>query len=90
MEQELTLVTAPGSLEGRLGETLRAALEGRTVRFHREGESLENRRVLFAFSLPENGVSAGLWGFLGWLRDHRGCLCGSVGEIGRASCRDRV
>ena len=81
MEQELTLVTAPGSLEGRLGETLRAALEGRTVRFHREGESLENRRVLFAFSLPENGVSAGLWGFLGWLRDHRGCLCGSVGGV---------
>ena len=32
MEQELTLVTAPGSLEGRLGETLRAALEGQIGR----------------------------------------------------------
>ena len=26
MERELTLVTAPGPLEGRLGQTLRAAL----------------------------------------------------------------
>nr|WP_326209268.1 NAD(P)H-dependent oxidoreductase [uncultured Oscillibacter sp.] len=81
MKQELTLVTAPGPLEGRLGRTLRAALEGRTVRFHQEGESLESRRILFAFSLPENGVHPGLYALLAHLRDHPGCLRGSVGGV---------
>ena len=81
MKQELTLVTAPGPLEGRLGRTLHAALEGRTVRFHQEGESLESRRILFAFSLPENGVHPGLYALLAHLRDHPGCLRGSVGGV---------
>ena len=81
MERELTLVTGPGPLAGRLGKTLNAALEGQTVRFYREGETLENRRILFAFSLPENGVNAGLWGLLANLRDDPGCLRGSVGGV---------
>ena len=83
MDDELLILHEgrPGRPEGRLEKSLRAALGGRAVRMVREGEALENRRVLFAFSLPENGVSAGLWGFLGWLRDHRGCLCGSVGGV---------
>lgn len=81
MERELTLVAGPGLLEGRLEETLRAALEGRTVRLYRDGESLENRRLLFAFSLPESGVSAGLYGLLARLRDCPGCLSGSVGGV---------
>ena len=81
MEQELTLVTGAGDPEGRLGEVLSGALAGRRVRLWREGESLENRRILFAFSLPGNGVSAGLYGILGRLRDHPGCLRGSVGGV---------
>lgn len=79
MEQQLTLAAAPPA--GRLGETLSAALAGREVRLWREGESLENRRVLFAFSLPENGVNPGLYGLLAYLRDHPGCLRGSVGGV---------
>ena len=54
MERELTLAAGPGPLEGRLGETLRAALKGRAVRLYQDGETLENRRLLFAFSLPES------------------------------------
>lgn len=79
MERELTL--AAGPLEGRLGETLNAALADRAVRLYREGESLEDRRILFAFSLPENGVSPELYRLLGRLRDHPGCLRGSVGGV---------
>ena len=83
MENELLILHAgrPGHLEGRLGETLRAALEGRALRFAGEGEPLEGRRLLFAFSLPENGVNLSLTGLLGWLRDHPGCLEGSVGGV---------
>ncbi len=83
MEHELLILHAgrPGELAGRLGETLRGALEGVPFRFAREGEDLENRRMLFAFSLPENGFNASLSGFLGWLRDHPGCLRGSVGGV---------
>lgn len=77
MERELTLVTGP--LSGRLEETLNAALAGRNLRLFREGEPLEGRRVLFAFSLPENGYDPGLCGFVGWLRDHPGALRGGVG-----------
>ena len=79
MERELTL--AAGPLEGRLGETLNAALAGRAVRLYQEGESLEDRRIPFAFSLPENGVSPELYHLLGRLRDHPGCLRGSVGGV---------
>ncbi len=79
MERELTLVAGP--LEGRLGETLRAALADRAVRLYQDGESLENRRLLFAFSLPENGVSPELYGLLARLRDCPGCLAGSVGGV---------
>ena len=81
MERELTLVTAPGPLEGRLGQTLRAALAKTPLRLAQSGEALENRRLLFAFSLPENGWNGSLGGCLGWLRDHPGCLRGSVGGV---------
>ncbi|MCI9121772.1 MAG: NAD(P)H-dependent oxidoreductase [Oscillibacter sp.] len=82
MEQELLVLHAgrPGRLEGRLGETLRTALPEQDVQFDR-GESLENRRILFAFSLPENGTNFQLYGLLGWLRDHPGALRGSVGGV---------
>ncbi|WP_295750918.1 NAD(P)H-dependent oxidoreductase [uncultured Oscillibacter sp.] len=79
MEREWTL--AAGPLTGRLGETLNAALAGRGGRLWRRGESLENRRILFAFSLPGNGTNTELYGLLGWLRDHPGCLRGSVGGV---------
>lgn len=79
MERELTIISGP--LSGRLEETLRAALAGLEVRPYQEGESLEDRRVLFAFSLPENGVSPELYALLGRLRDRPGCLRGSVGGV---------
>lgn len=79
MERELTIVSGP--LSGRLEETLRAALAGRAVRSFREGDLLEGRRVLFAFSLPENGVSPELYALLARLRDHPGCLRGSAGGV---------
>ena len=83
MENELLVLHAgrPGCLSGRLGETLGAALEGVPHRFPGEGESLENRRLLFAFSLPGNGFNVSLGSFLGWLRDHPGALRGSVGGV---------
>ena len=83
MDDELLILHEgrPGRPEGRLEKSLRAALDGRAVRMVREGEALENRRVLFAFSLPGNGVNTGLYGLLGRLRDHPGCLRGSVGGV---------
>lgn len=90
MERELTIVSGP--LAGRLGETLRAALAGRAVRLAGAGESLAGRRVLFAFSLPENGVDMGLCGLLSHLRDCPGCLRGSAGGVvidGPGSCTPR-
>lgn len=79
MERELTIVSGP--LAGRLGETLRAALAGRAVRLAGAGESLAGRRILFAFSLPENGVDMGLCGLLSHLRDCPSCLRGSAGGV---------
>ena len=79
MEQELILVSGP--LEGRLGKTLRTALAGRKVRLCREGETLENRRLLFAFSLPEEGISLDLCRLLAQLRGTPGCLQGSVAGV---------
>lgn len=83
MEEELMVIHGgrPGRMGGRLGEVLSAALEGRTLRCERDGASLENRRLLFAFSLPEGGVDYGLCGLLAWLRTHPGCLRGSVGGV---------
>lgn len=83
MENKLLVLPAdgPGLPAGRLGKTLEAALAGQTVRFAEAGEPLENRRVLFAFSLPGNGVNAGLYSLLAYLRDHPGCLRGSVGGV---------
>ncbi len=79
MEKEtLTLVGRPG---GRLGETLSAALAGREVQFWEAGQSLENRRLLFAFSLPENGYNADLWSLLAWRRNHTALVRGSVGGV---------
>ena len=83
MENELLVLRAgrPGHWEGRLGATLRAALVGVPFRVPEEGEALDHKRLLFAFSLPENGCNVSLCGFLGWLRDHPGCLRGSVGGV---------
>jgi multimeric flavodoxin WrbA len=90
MEPELWIPHAgrPGQLTGRLAQTLSAALEGRNIRCLEDGSSLENRRVLFAFSLPENGTNFSLYGLLGWLRDHPGCLRGSVGGVVIDGCGD--
>lgn len=83
MEEELLIIHAgrSGEVGGRLGEVLSAALEGRNVRFFDGSAPMEGRRVLFAFSLPESGVSVGLYNVLAWLREHPGCLRGSVGGV---------
>jgi len=83
MEEALTLIGRPG---GRLREVLSDALAGWEVRPWEEGQSLENRRLLFAFSLPENGCSAELSGFLAQLRNcsspsSPGALRGSAGGV---------
>jgi len=78
MKETLALAGRPG---GRLREVLSAALAGREIRTWEAGQSLENRRLLFAFSLPENGYDADLWNLLAWLRDHPGSLRGSVGGV---------
>ena len=83
MEPELMILHAghPGQLTGRLAEALTPALEGRNVRYFAGDPPLKSRRLLFAFSLPENGMNMSLYGLLGWLRDHPGCLRGSVGGV---------
>ena len=83
MEQELMVLHEgrAGALAGRLGGTLSAALEGRAVRFFGGSPPLEGRRVLFAFSLPESGFNLSLHSLLAWLREHPGCLAGSVGGV---------
>lgn len=80
---ELTVLHAgrAGSLSGRLGEVLTAALEGKRVRYFAGSPSLQNRRILFAFSLPESGFNVSLHGLLAWLRGHPGSLRGSVGGV---------
>jgi len=78
MEGTLTLLGRP---DGRLGEVLSAALAGRQAQFWEAGQSLENQRLLFAFSLPGNGFNADLSRFAAWLRDHPGALRGSVGGV---------
>ena len=83
MEQELMILHAgrPGQLTGRLAEVLSTALEKRNVRYFGGGPPLENRRILFAFSLPESGFNLSLSGLLAWLREHPGSLRGSVGGV---------
>lgn len=80
---ELTVLHAgrAGSLSGRLGEVLTAALEGKCVRYFAGSPPLQNRRILFAFSLPESGFNVSLHGLLAWLREHPGSLRGSVGGV---------
>lgn len=80
---ELTVLHAgrAGSLSGRLGEVLTAALEGKRVRYFAGSPPLQNRRILFAFSLPESGFNVSLHGLLAWLREHPGSLRGSVGGV---------
>lgn len=75
------LTLAAGPLEGRLRDVLSSALEGREVRVWKDGESLEGRRLLFAFSLGEGGTNEALYRLLGRLRSHPGCLRGSVGGV---------
>ncbi|MCI9348042.1 MAG: NAD(P)H-dependent oxidoreductase [Oscillibacter sp.] len=70
-----------GSISGRLGEVLSAALDGMRVRCFAGSPPLQNRRILFAFSLPENGFNISLHGLLAWLREHPGSLRGSVGGV---------
>ena len=53
MSAELTLLSLPGPPEGRLGETLSAALAGRAVQPYETGMDLAGRRLLFAAALPE-------------------------------------
>ena len=79
MKHELVILRA--GPEGRLGETLRPALANTPFRFAEKDEPLENRRLLFAFSIPEDGVSLPLCRFLARLRSHPGCLRGSVGGV---------
>ena len=80
---ELTVLHAgqAGSISGRLGEVLSAALDGMRVRCFAGSPPLQNRRILFAFSLPENGFNISLHGLLAWLREHPGSLRGSVGGV---------
>lgn len=83
MNEELLIVHAgrSGEIAGRLGEVLSAALESREARFFEEDCPLENRRILFAFSIPEDGLNVRLHRLLAWLRSHPGCLRGSVGGV---------
>lgn len=83
MEEELLIIhgSRSGEIDGRLGKILSAALKGQNVRFWDGGSPLGGRRVLFAFSLPESGFNVGLHSLLAWLREHPGCLRGSVGGV---------
>ena len=83
MEPELMVLHAgrAGELTGRLGDVLSNALAGRAVRYFGGSPPLENRRILFAFSLPESGFNLSLSGLLAWLREHPGSLNGSVGGV---------
>lgn len=83
MEPELMILHAgrPGQLTGRLAKTLSFALDGKNVRYFAGSPPLENRRLLFAFSLPENGMDVCLYSLLAFLREHPGCLRGSVGGV---------
>lgn len=82
-EEELMVLHAgrAGQLTGRLGETVSHALAGRKVEYFTGSPPLENRRILFAFSLPENAMNISLYSLLAWLREHPGCLRGSVGGV---------
>jgi len=76
-------VICPGSPAGeRFERLLSAALAGHA--FQRVSwltDPLAARRLLFAVSLPESGVSHGFYDLLAFLRTHPGCLAGSVGGI---------
>ena len=76
-------VICPGSPAGeRFERLLSAALAGHA--FQRVSwltDPLAERRLLFAVSLPESGVSHGFYDLLAFLRTHPGCLAGSVGGI---------
>ncbi len=81
MSAELTLLSLPGPPEGRLGETLSAALAGRAVQPYETGMDLAGRRLLFAAALPEWGISPEFSRLLAFLRTHPGCLKDSVGGV---------
>ena len=93
-EEELMVLHAgrAGQLTGRLGETISHALAGRKVEYFTGSPPLENRRILFAFSLPENAMNISLYSLLAWLREHPGCLRGSVGSVvidGAGTCTQK-
>ena len=81
MSAELTLLSLPGPPEGRLGETLSAALAGRAVQPYETGMDLAGRRLLFAAALPEWGISPEFSRLLAFLRTHPSCLKDSVGGV---------
>lgn len=79
---ELTLISPGEPSSGRFVNALHVALENHTVcRVSLPEDSLENRRVLFAVSLPASGVNLGFYTLLAYLRTHPGCLKGSVGGV---------
>ena len=79
----LTLVCPGGAPEGtRLQAVLRAVLRNRP--FQRVSwltDPMQERRILFAFSLPESGVNPAVYQLLAFLRTHPGCLRGSVAGV---------
>lgn len=82
-ERSLTVVCAQ-AVAGRLSETLTAALAGRRVEWVRYPDAarpLHNRRILFAVSLDETGVSPALYPLLALLRSHPDYLTGSVAGV---------
>ena len=76
----LTVIIS-GPLSPRAEGALNAALWGRAFRRASPAEDLRNRRLLFAVSLPESGVSHELLDLLDHLRTHPGCLQGCAGGI---------
>lgn len=79
----LTLVCPDGLPEGtRLQAILRAVMQGQPFqRLSWLTDSLQDRRILFAFSLPESGVNPAVYQLLAFLRTHPGCLRGSVAGV---------
>lgn len=82
MPRRLTVIAPDLAEGGRLESVLSAALRGRgALRASFLTDSLAEKRLLFAVSLPESGVSRGFSDLLAFLRTHPGCLSGSVGGV---------
>lgn len=82
MSQILTLISTGESGCVRFRSALSAALSGRRwQRISWLTDSMTQRRLLFAVSLPESGVDPAFYQLLAFLRTHPGCLQGSVGGV---------